>query len=326
MKPKHILFSLILAAALLVSACGGAAPTATQAPTQPPAQPTAAAQPTAGPIVIGDGLNRSVTLAKPAQRIVSMAPSITESLFAIGAGDQVVGRDDFSDFPEKAKSLPSIGGLEGKPNNEAIVALKPDLVIASELTPPEEVKALEGLGLTVFWLANPKTLDGMYQNLMILATLTGAEGETMKLVDGLKKRVAAVDDKVKTVKETPVVFYELDATDPQAPYTSGPGTFIDSLIKMAGGKNMGETLKKDFAQVSAEILLKENPDYILLGDATWGGVTAKDVAARPGWADLKAVKQNQVLPIDDNLISRPGPRMVDGLEALAKILHPDLFK
>jgi iron complex transport system substrate-binding protein len=118
-----------------------------------------------------------------------------------------------------------------------------------------------------------------------------------------------------------VVYYELDATDPNAPYTSGPGTFVDLLIKSAGGENFGAGLSREWVQVSVEELLSRQPDVIVLGDYTYGGVTAEQVRARAGWDALTAVQQNKVFTFDDNLVSRPGPRLVDGLEAMAKLLH-----
>jgi iron complex transport system substrate-binding protein len=275
-----------------------------------------------------DGLSRTISLQGPAQRVVSLAPSNTEILFAVGAGVQVVSRDEFSDYPPEAASLPSIGGSMGKYNTEEIVNLKPDLVLASELNTAEQVKSLEDLGLTVFYLKNPNDLEEMYSNLQTVAQLTGHTQETATLIESLMKRVAAVTEKVGALPEDqkPLVFYEIDSSDPNAPYTSGPGTFIDYLIKEAGGKNAGDALGAPYGQLSLEQLLVENPDIILLGDYTWGGVKPEDVAKRAGWDKLKAVKDGKVFTFDDNLVSRPGPRNVDGLEALAKLLHPDLFK
>jgi len=131
---------------------------------------------------------------------------------------------------------------------------------------------------------------------------------------------------VASISARPLVFYELDSTDVNAPYTSGPGTFIDLLISMAGAENLGHTLQGEWVQVSVEELIRRNPDYILLGDYVWGGIKPEDVAERPGWDAISAVKEGKVLPFDDNLVSRPGPRLVDGLEALAKALHPDVFQ
>jgi iron complex transport system substrate-binding protein len=267
-----------------------------------------------------------VTLSSPAQRIVSLAPSNTEVLFAVGAGEQVVGRDDFSDYPAEAAALPSVGGSMGNYDTEAIVALQPDLVLAAGINPPELVQSLEELGLAVYYLGNPTDMEGMYKNLETVALLTGKTSETATLVSQLKERVSAVETKMAGVEEQPVVFYELDATDPLAPFTSGPGTFVDLLISKAGGKNLASSKDSPWVQVSLEELVTENPEIILLGDAVWGGITPELVAARAGWESLAAVQNNQVYPFDDNLVSRPGPRLVDGLEQLAKLLHPELFE
>lgn len=290
---------------------------ATSAPTVTSAAPQS--------IHLTDGLGRSVDLAGPALRVISLAPSNTEILYAISAGSQVIGRDDFSDYPVEAKALPSIGGSNSKYNLEAIAALKPDLVLAAELNTPEQVKALEGLNLNVYYLKNPTDLDGLYANLETVATLTGKQVETEKLVAGLKSRVAAVQKAVENVKQTPTVYYELDATDPSKPYTSGPGTFVDTLIHMAGGKNVASDLGSAWAAISSEALIAKNPDIILLGDGAYG-VTIESLSQRPGWANIQALVDKRVYVFDDNTVSRPTPRLVDGLETLAKLIHPEAFQ
>ena len=320
---KHwITFSLILALTLIISACASAAPPSANPGSTPSPAPTSA--PAARTFT--DGLGREVTLKGIPQKIVSLAPSNTEILFAIGAGSQVVGRDDFSDYPEQAAQVADIGGGFGKLDEETIVSLQPDLVLAADITPAEQVKALEDLGLAVYQLPNPTTLDGMYTNLQTVAELTGHQAEAEQLIGKLKARVKTVEDKIAAVQDKPSVFYELDSTDPNAPYTSGPGTFIDTLIDMSGGTNLGSILNSAWAQISLEELVTKDPNIIILGDYTWGGVTPEDVAKRAGWETLTAVKDGKVYTFDDNLVSRPGPRMVDGLEAMAKLLHPELFK
>ena len=313
MLRKHFLclaaFALI--ASFLVVAC---APAATPFPTSTPA-----------PITFTDGLGRAITLASPAQRIVSMAPSNTEILYAIGAGAQMAGRDEFSDYPPEAKSLPTVGGSFGGYNNEAILQLNRDLVLAAEINTPEQVKALEDLGVTVFYLSNPKDMESMYQNLLTVAQMTGHELEARVLVEKLRKRVSAVTEKIQDLSDQPTVFYEMDATDPNAPFTAGSGTFVDMLISMAGGKNVGNVLSSPWAAISSEELVVQNPHIILLGDAAYG-VTPESVAQRAGWEGIDAVQKGRIYAFDDNLVSRPGPRLVDGLEALAKILHHDLFE
>jgi len=311
-------FYLTLLLALLLTGCGPATPT------EVPATATVAAPTASTEIKLTDGLNRPVVLKGAAQHILSMAPSNTEILFAVGAGDQVVGRDEFSDYPEAAKNVASIGSTFESLNMESIYSMKPDLVLAAEINTAEQVKALEDLGLTVYYLKNPTTLEEMYTNLEIVAKLTGHEAEAATLIESLKKRVAAVDEKIMPLNSRFSVFYEVDGTDPSKPFTAGKGTFINLLIERAGGYNIASDID-GYPQLSLEQVVAADPAFILLGDAKFG-TTPESIAQRPGWANLSAVKNKQVLPFNDDLLSRPGPRMVDGLEELAKVLRPELFK
>jgi len=297
--------------AVFLAACGGSA-VATDIPV--------AENPST--LVLTDGLGREVKLDSPAQRVVSLAPSNTEILFAIGAGSQVVGRDELSDYPEEAKAVESVGGSMGDFSTEAIVALEPDLVLASELNTPELVKTLEDLGLKVYYLPNPKSFEALYENLATVGQLTGHD--VTELVDSLEARVTAVDEKIAPISFRPTVFYELDGTDPLKPWTSGPGTFVDLLIARAGGFNVGSTVQGEWAQISSEELVAANPSIILLGDALYG-VTVESVAARTGWDSIAAVENNAIYPFNPDLATRPGPRLVEALEEMAKLLHPGLF-
>ena len=283
--------------------------------------PAVASTPTTAALALKDGLGRTVTLSGPAKKIVSLAPSNTEILFAVGAGSNVIGRDEFSDFPAEVKSLQSVGGSMGQYNMEEIAKLQPDLVLAASLNTPEQIKAIEDLNLKVFVVTNPTTFDGLYANIETVGQLTGHSNEASQLAASLKQRVEAVADAAAKTKTTTKVFYELDATDPAKPWTAGPGSFIDTMIKMAGGANVAASLKSDYAQISQEELIAADPEVILLGDGAYG-VTPAQVASRPGWAGMAAVKNNRVLSFDDNLASRPSPRLVDGLELVFKALQP----
>jgi iron complex transport system substrate-binding protein len=298
--------------------------TATSAASATPAE-TVTLEPsaTAEVISVPDGLGGTLTLAAPPRAIVSLAPSTAEILFAIGAGKQVAAREDFTNYPPEAASLPSVGGMSGPISVEQVVALKPDLVIAAPITPPELIKGIQDLKIPVLMLPNPLTLAELYAIIELAGQATGHADEAKALTEDLQAREVKVANALSKANTTPTVFYELDGTDPAKPWTTGPGTFIDLLITRAGGQNIGAKLQGEWAQLSQEDLLVENPDFIILGDSNFG-MTAEQVAARPGWDALKAVKASQVLPINDDLISRPGPRMLDGLETLAKMLHPEL--
>lgn len=326
MLRKSLLFILLIA---LLTACAPqatptAAPVATDVPATEAPATDAPTEPAAAPLTFTDGLGREVKLDGPAQKIISLAPSNTEILFAIGAGDQVVGRDALSDYPEEAKAATDIGSTFDALNTELIVSLNPDLVVAAEINTPEQVKQLEDLGLTVYYLKNPLTLEEMYGNLEIVAQLTGHEQEAASLIESLKARVAAVDEKIAPISSRFSVFYELDATDPAKPYTAGKGTFITQLIERAGGHNIAADLD-GYPQMSLEQVVAADPAFIILGDARYG-ISPESIAQRPGWENLSAVKNGKVLAFNDDLVSRPGPRLVDALEELAKLLRPELFK
>ena len=331
--------ALFLATAMALASCSASAtaapsivPPTVAGPTTvpvtiaaPPATVIPATQ-TPASITLTDSLSRTVTLAGPAQHVVSLAPSNTEILYALGAGAVVAGRDDFSDYPPQVTQVPSIGSESPHVNAEAIVALHPDLVLAAGITSPDDVAALAKLGLTVYATSNAGNMDDIYKDILAVGKLVGAADKANALVNSMRARIAAVQSKAATVTAHPIVFYELDATDPAKPWTAGPGSFVDQLITLAGGTNAGNIAKDAYVQLSLEQLVTENPDIIVLGSATFGGQTPALVAARPGWQNIKAVKNHAVYTFDDNLISRPGPRVVDGLEKLAALIHPETFK
>jgi len=307
-KTILILFALLLITSLLLTACG---PLTESFGTKP--------------LVFVDDLGNTIEFSDYPQRIVSISPSTTEILFAIGAGDKVVGRDDYSLYPEEALSITSVGALWGELPTEAILALEPDLVVAAQIISEDQVGALRDLGLNVYWQANPTTYEDLWENLRNFGKLTSHEDETEALIVDLDTRVKAVQEKVAPLSYHPSVFYELDATDPSAPWTAGAGTFIDYIISNAGGSNAVSALEGDYIQISTEELIAANPDVILLADAPYG-VTPEIVAERPGWDVIAAVVNGALYPIDPNIMSVPGPRLVVALEETAKILHPEVFE
>ncbi len=270
-------------------------------------------------IEVIDGLGRKVSLSSIPQKIISLAPSNTEILFAIGAGQQVVGRDEFSDFPVEAKGITSVGGSMGKYSLEQISALHPDLILAAEINTREQVKSFEDLDLNVYYLSNPKDLDGLYQNILIIGQITGKENESKVLVESLQNRVKVVTDMQKPDAKPVKVFYEMDGSEPSKPWTAGKGSYVDVLLTLAGGTNVANDAGEGWIQYSQEALMVADPDVILLGDAAYG-VTKESVISRAGWDTLSAVMNNRIYPFDDNLVSRPGPRLVDALEQLSKLL------
>ena len=330
-KRDLIIFSLLLVIGLLLVGCYSSAPEPTDLPDELLPAATATVELTSvptdvpEPITLTDGLDQKIVLLKPAQKIISLSPSTTEILFAIGAGELVIGRDSNSIFPEEALAILDLGGMWDGVPAEDILALEPDLVVAAAIIPPDNIQQLRDLGLTVYWQANPVDFEALYNNMLDFALMTGTLEDTEYLIDSLQDRVSTIDDALIGIENIPLVFYELDATDPTNPWTTGAGTFISYIIQQAKGKNLGDVLVGDWAQISSEELLVQNPDLILLADAMYG-VTVESVSARPGWDEIKAVVDGQLYPFDPNILSVPGPRLVDGLEAVAKILHPQFVE
>lgn len=320
---------ILVVVALLLGACGGAASTPTEVPStvalteRPTESPVATAAPTATPITLTDGTGRVVTLERPAERIVSLAPSNTEMLFAIGAGDLLVGRDDFSDYPPEAEEVPSIGSTYGELNTEAIVALAPDLVLAAGITPPEHIQSLQNLGVPVFALGNPMDFQGLFENLEAVGTLTGHEAEALTLVADLSSRLEEVAEALEGVERVRI-FYEVDASDPIAPWTTGSGTFQQHVFELAGGENIAADLE-GWLQLSLEEIVVRDPEVIIFGAGPFVPTTVESLKARPGWGGITAVREHRVYAVDTDLLDLPGPRLVEGLEAVARILHPERF-
>ncbi len=236
----------------------------------------------------------------------------------------MIGRDSNSMYPEEAVAAVDLGGMwEGIPV-EDILAMEPDLILAGEIFAEDAIQELRDLGLTIYWQKNPADFEGLYKNISDIAVLTGTEDIADELIISMTDRVFELDDKLSSVGDIPLVFYELDASDPANPYTPGGGTFISFIISRAKGLNLGDSLEGSWVQVSSEELLAQNPDIILLADALYG-ITPEMVAERAGWNEIKAVVDGEIYPFDPFILSVPGPRLVDGFEQVAEILHPEVF-
>ena len=274
------------------------------------------------PLTVKDQMGREVVIEKEPERIISLAPSNTEILFALGLGGKVVGVTDYCDYPEEAKQKEKIGGF-ADPNMEKVLALKPDLVLATSMH-EQPVRKLEELQIPVLVL-NPKNIDEVLDALLLVGKVTNREKQAEELVANLKSRVESIEEKVSSIPEDkrPKVFYELWPS----PITSaGPGTFVHDLIENAGGINVASDAAKSYPEYSQEMIIEKNPDIIIFSHHGSSNQTKEDIIKRPGWENVKAIKEGKVYYVDENIIQRPTPRLVDGLEQFAKIIHPEIFK
>jgi len=269
-------------------------------------------------LIVTDDAGRQITLPAQPRRIVSLSASNTEILFALGLEDQVVGVDQYSDFPPSAKGKPQVGSF-AKPDLERIVALEPDLILATEMHVKTTVPDLEQRGLKVL-VVDPKDTMGVLKGIRLIGRATGQQQQAEDLAEGMQARIASVTARLQGTE--PVrVFFELSP----ALHTAGPGSFVDDVIRLAAGSNIAAGAGKQWPQLNQESLFMADPQVILLADHA-AGETPEMVAARPGWQQISAVKNGRVVVVDPNLVNRPGPRVVEGLGLIAGILHPEKVK
>jgi iron complex transport system substrate-binding protein len=269
------------------------------------------------PFVVIDGAGRVVTIEKIPDRIVSIAGAATETLYAIGCGDKVVGVDKYSDWPPEVKEKPQVGSGSNL-NVEAVLGLEPDLVIAWWYS-RKAIEALEGLGITVVAI-NPRSVDGVLDTIRMLGLITGHLEEAETLIAEMRSRIEAVQAKVKDIpkEERPLVYYELY----KPLKTVGAGTFTGELIFMAGGINIAASEPVRYPLLSEEYVIASDPDVIVVVS---GGATPEEIMARPGWGAITAVKDGRVYTIDRHLVTA-SPRLVEGLEQLCRWFYPELWK
>jgi len=266
-----------------------------------------------------DIMGKKVTIEKKPERIVSLTPAGTEILFALGVGDKLVGVDAYSDYPEEAKNLEKVGDFNG-PNVEKILGLKPDLVIAGNKLQEKAIEQLEQLQVTTVAVES-STYGEIYSSIELVGKIIGEPEKATELLNSMKEKEETVTDKVKDAPK-PTVYYVMSYGE-AGNWTSGPGSFINDIIELAGGDCITKDGGAAWMNYNLEDLIERDPD-ILLVSSDIGDL--ESLKKENGYKDLKAVKEGRVYQVDSGLITRPGPRINDGLEMVARILHPDLFK
>ncbi|MGQ9609449.1 MAG: ABC transporter substrate-binding protein [bacterium] len=268
-----------------------------------------------------DDMQRQVKVPRSVKRIVSMAPNVTEMLFAIGLNEEIVGVTDYCNYPEIAKEKTKIGGYYN-PNIEVILSLKPDIIIATpDGYSKERVAKLEQAGISIF-LVNPRSLDDIFNSMIMLGNITGKKEIAEETVKKLKSRVKIITDKVKYIKRKPKVFYELD----HSPLiTVGPNNFVDDLITKAGGINIANDAPSSWPQYSIESVIIKNPDIIITAPYSMGSGNSSQplINEWKKYRTISAVINNRIYAINPDIVLRAGPRAIDGLESLYEVFHSE---
>jgi len=275
---------------------------------------TAAA--TTYPLTVTDDLGRRVTLNAEPRRIISMLPSHTETLIALGAGDRLIAIDRYSNYPVAVTDrLPKVGSAF-QPNLEAILALKPDLVLADESTSSRLTQKLEQAGLTVYG-GTAQTYNEVFDKVAVLGKLINRETPATRLITSMRSELNDLQQRVRGLPDIST-YYEIDPS----PYSVGPQSFIGTLLNKAGGTTIVPARLGDFPKIDPELIVKANPQAMI-------GLSVAEARTRPGWAGLRAVTAGRVFkPSDEeqDALSRPGPRLPAALRTLIRFLHPEALK
>ena len=291
------LFLVLLTIALVLTACTSNELTPTQ--------------------YVFDDLGRLVAINGTPQRIISLAPSNTEILFALGLGDKVVGVTSWCDYPPEALDKEQVGEYD-TPDMEKIVALNPDLILVSYGTTMEVINSMVGLGLTVFGVKSTD-LDDVFNDIRTIGEITDKEIEAQALTSEMESKIQAVTDQTAELEGRPKVFYIVWGDESSALWTAGSGTFIHELIGKAGGVNICQNIT-GYGIITIEEVIARNPEVIITSELSYDwAINSTDLAA------TNASQTGRIFTCDDDLVQRPGPRLVNGLEWFAYFIHPEIF-
>jgi iron complex transport system substrate-binding protein len=310
---------MIVMLAIMAGCAGGGS--SSSAPGAGLGSPTASAPEASAsefPLSVVDDEGTAVELADRPERIVSLTPGTTEILFAIGAGDRVVATTDADDYPPEAVPLPDVGSFAAV-DVERIVELEADLVFAggNQFTPPDAIARLRDLEIPVI-VIYASTVDGVAADVELVGSAVGNQAEAATVADRMRDEIAAIGEALADAPR-PRVFYEIDAS--AGLFGPAEDSFLAEMIELAGGEAITTGSAESF-EMDLERLVAADPEIIVLGDAAFGA-TPEQVAERPAWDQMTAVRIGAIRVADDKLITRPGPRLPLGLRSLALAIHPD---
>jgi len=319
------LAALLLATGALLSACGSQEETTTTVKVQEEASTTTTVVETEDtqpeeeavfPVTVTDDNGTEVTIEQLPTRIVSTSPANTEILFALGVGDRVVGVTSLCDYPAEAVEIEKIGDFQA--NTEKVIARDPDLVVGYAGN-EEALSPVSEAGIPVI-IMNPSSLEGVYTDIETIGTTVGAPAAATELITSMRVEIEGTANTAAETGESPTVFYTLDSTL----WTAGPGSFVDELLALAGGNNIASDGPSPYFQYTPEEVVEKNPEIVLLPQSTFQ--SADEFTGDSRFAELQAVKDGNVHVVDDTTVTRPGPRLPQGIKILARALHPDAFK
>ncbi|MFE4894275.1 ABC transporter substrate-binding protein [Peribacillus butanolivorans] len=277
------------------------------------------------PITIKDATGEKVTIEEQPKKIVTLIPSNTEVVFALGLGKKVVGVSDNDNYPEETKEIEKVGGMEM--NTELIVSLKPDLVLAhasSAHNSNEGLQQLKDAGIDVLVVNDAQSFDEVYESINMIGQATGEHDKAKEIVANMKTKLKEIQEKAKSVKDEERKTVLVEVSPSPDIYTPGKNTFMNEMLNIISAENAAAELD-GWAKIDEESMIAANPDVII---TTYGYYTkdpVSEVTGRKGWEDVAAVKDGQVFDVHSDLVTRSGPRLIEGVEELAKSVYPNLF-
>ena len=306
-------------------ASSGSQQAGAEKPAADPGQPAAeTGKKTVYPLTVKDATGKTLTIEKAPERIVSTSPAETEILFALGLAEKIVGVSDYDDYPAEALTKPKVGGVVS-PNEEAILAQNPDLVIGGISLDHHVAEKFTSLGLPVY-IPHPNSLDEIMQNILTMGAITDRQKQAEEIVAKMKSDIERVSEALKEVpaEEQKKVYIEFSPG-----WTVGRGEFMHELITLAKGVNIAADTE-GWNQISEEKVLQADPDVILYAHGVIDDVTGNSleqiIRSRSGWEKIRAIREQRVIGLEEDLLARPGPRLTQGLIEVAKAIYPDLVK
>ncbi|MDQ0163102.1 ABC transporter substrate-binding protein [Bacillus alveayuensis] len=281
-------------------------------------------QSSAFPVTVKDALGNEITIEKEPERIVSLIPSNTEIAFELGLGDKMVGVSDFDNYPEEVNNIEKIGGQEF--NVEKILSLNPDLVLAHQSgahNAEEGLNQLRDAGVPVFVVKEAASFDQVYETIQTIGKITGTNNQASEIVQMMKTKVDEIEQKAAEIAEEEQMKVFMEVSGAPTLYTAGKGTFMDEMLTIINAKNIIE--EEGWPQVTEEAVIKADPDVIITTYGYYVPDATEQILNRDGWDNVSAVQNKRVYDVNSDLVSRPGPRLIEGVEELAKAVYPEIF-